>query len=243
MDTSVLEDLGLTAAEAKVYVALLGLGESGAGKILEKSRLQNSVVHRALKSLEEKGAVSFVVEGKRKKYRATGPEYFYGIMEEEKEGLEKILPELRKRQALAKTNREATVYRGKRGITEIYSRMLNSGGSEYNTFGGGKHVTYEAMGEEWWLKLHSKRIAKKLPARQVFDETIRDFGERLNKMPLSKVRFLPQNFEQLTETVISGEYVAIIIFAENPYGLLIRDTLVVEGYRKNFELLWKKARE
>ena len=42
MDTSILEDLGLTQAEIKVYVGLLELGSSSAGHILEKSGLQNS---------------------------------------------------------------------------------------------------------------------------------------------------------------------------------------------------------
>jgi len=37
MDVSILEDLGLTQAEIKVYLALLELGSSSAGRILEKS--------------------------------------------------------------------------------------------------------------------------------------------------------------------------------------------------------------
>jgi len=56
------------------------------------------------------------------------------------------------------------------------------------------------------------------------------------------VRFLSQEFEQLTETVICGEFVAIILFTENPYGLLISDKVVAEGYRKNFAVLWEKAK-
>ena len=62
MDTSILEDLGLTQAEIKVYIALLELGSSSAGQILEKSGLQNSVVHRALNSLIEKGLISYILE-------------------------------------------------------------------------------------------------------------------------------------------------------------------------------------
>ena len=74
MDISILEDLGLTQAETKVYLALLELGSSTAGPILEKSGLQNSVVHRALNSLIAKGLINFVSEGKRKIYQATNPE-------------------------------------------------------------------------------------------------------------------------------------------------------------------------
>jgi len=242
MDTSILEDLGLTQAEIKVYVALLELGSSTAGPALEKSNLQNSVVHRALHSLIEKGLISFILEGKRKIYQATNPENFYDFIEDKKQKFSKLLLELKQKQLKSKEKKQATIYKGKKGINEIYMKLLNSGGKEYNTFGGGKKVTYEVMGEDWWYSLHTKRIAKKISARQVFDETIREFGKELNKRKLSKVKFLPQEFEQLTETIIIGDFVAIVMFTENPYGLLIEDSVVVESYRKNFELLWKKAK-
>lgn len=94
-----------------------------------------------------------------------------------------------------------------------------------------------------WTSLHTRRIAHKLPARQIFDETIRKFGQELNKRPLSQVRFLPQQFEQLTETIIVGNKVGIIVFTENPYGFLIEDKIVAESYRKQFELMWKMAKK
>ncbi|MBM3233490.1 TrmB family transcriptional regulator [Candidatus Pacearchaeota archaeon] len=242
MDTAILEDLGLTQAEIKVYLALLQLGSSSAGKILEKSSLQNSVVHRALNSLIEKGLISFILKGKKKIYQATNPEHFYEFIEDKKINFEKILPELKEKQKQAKEKEQAAVYKGKKGINEIYNLLLNSRGKEYNTFGGGKRVTYDVMGEDWWYSLHTKRIAKKIKSRQVFDETIRKFGKQLNKRPLSKVKFLSQEFEQLTETIICGNFVAIVMFTENPYGLLIEDKTVAESYRKYFEQLWKIAK-
>ena len=121
--------------------------------------------------------------------------------------------------------------------------LINSGGKEYNTFGGGSQVTYDVMGETWWKNLHIKRISKKIPCRQVFDETIRKFGTNLNKKRLTNIKFLPKEYAQLQETVIIGDYVGIAIFTENPYGILIKDKAVADGYRKQFEILWKKANQ
>lgn len=243
MDISILEDLGLTNAEIKVYLALLELGNTTAGLIIEKSRLQNSVVHRALNTLIEKGLISFILKGKKKIYQATDPENFYNFIEDKKKRFKQILPELKKKQKVAKPKAQATIYKGKKGINEIYNILLNSKGKEYNTYGGGARVTHEVMGETWWKNLHTKRIAKKIKARQVFDETIRKFGKELRKRPLSNVKFLSQEFEQLQETVIIKDYVAIIIFTENPYGLLIKDKIVADGYRKQFEIMWKTAKK
>lgn len=242
MDTSILENLGLTQAEIKTYITLLELGTSTAGKILEKSGLQNSVLHRALNSLIEKGLISFILEGKRKIYQATDPENFHTFIEDKKRRFDEILPELKNKQLFAKQTTSATVYRGKRGITELYNTLLNSGGKEYNTFGGGTRVTHDVMGETWWKNLHTKRIAKKIPCRQVFDETIRKFGNELNKRPFTSIKFLSREFEQLQETVIIGDHVGISIFTENLYGILIKDKAAAEGYRKQFEILWKIAK-
>lgn len=242
MDISVLEDLGLTHAEIKVYIVLLEFGNATAGHILEKSQLQNSVVHRALNSLIEKGLISFIFEGKRKRYQATNPENFYVFIEDKRKRFEQLLPELKAKQKLAKAEEHATIFKGKRGINELYNTLLNSGGKEYNTFGGGTRVTYDVMGESWWKNLHVKRIEKRIKCRQVFDETIREFGEELNQKPYTRIRFLSRTFEQLQETAIIGNFVGISIFAAHPYGLLIRDAVVASGYRKQFALLWKMAR-
>src|SRR3989339_1914995 len=102
MDTSILEDIGLTGAEIKVFMTLLELGSSSAGKVVEKSGLQNAVVHRAFHSLAEKGLVTYVFNGRIKEYQAIEPKLLIDFIEEKKKKLEKILPELEARTHLAK---------------------------------------------------------------------------------------------------------------------------------------------
>src|SRR3989338_906394 len=130
MDTQILEDLGLTRAEIKVYVHLLELGTSTAGPILEKTCLQNSVVHRALNSLIEKSLINYILEGKRKLYQATNPENFYTYIDEKKRKFSEILPELKSKENSLKDKEIATIYKGIRGIQEVYQVMVNVKGKE-----------------------------------------------------------------------------------------------------------------
>jgi len=241
MDVSILEDLGLTNAEIKVYMALLHIGSSNAQPIIERTKLQSSVVFRALHSLIDKSLINYNLEGKRRNYQATDPENFFNFIEEKKRKFEKILPDLKREQALAKPKEVATVYKGVRGLKEIYAIMRDTKGKEYNSFGGGKQCE-DLLGTDWWENHHLKRIANKLPARQVFDDTVRAAGEWNNRQRISKVRFLSKEFEQFQETVIVGDKVAINVFTSNPYGFLIQDKVVADGYRKHFELLWKIAK-
>ncbi len=242
MNVEILEDLGLTRTEIKVYLVLLELGSSSAGLILEKSSLPNSTVHRDLNSLIEKGVINFILEGKRKIYQATDPEQFFTYIEDKKKKFEEILPELKARQSKNRAEEKASVYKGIRGIKEVYEIMINAQGKEYNTFGGGP-VTGEIMGLTWWLNLHRRRVENKLPSRQLFDESVKKIGgSEIARNPLTKIRYVDKDFAQFQETAIVGDYVAIAVFTESPYAFLIRDKHVADSYRKHFELLWRSAK-
>ena len=244
MDTSILEDLGLTHAEIKVYVTLLELGSSTAGPILEKSSLQNSVVHRAINTLIERGLINYVLEGKRKTYQATNPENFFSFIEEKKKRFEQLLPELKLKQNSQKKQEAATIYKGVRGIKEVYNYMINQKAKEYLTFGGGP-ITVQVMGGlTWWVNLHERRVKNKLSSRQIFDERVKSDAKEIEKKPLTNVRYLSKEFAQFQETVIVGDNVAINVFTpESPYSFLIKDKHVADGYRKYFEMLWKIAKK
>ena len=200
-------------------------------------------MHRALNSLIEKGLISFILEGKRKVYQATDPENFHDFIDNKRKRFDQLLPKLKKKQQFTKKTNFGEIFKGKRGINQMYNSILNSNGNEYNTFGGGKRVSYDAMGETWWKNLHSRIKSRNIKARQVFDESIRKFGKELSKISRSNIRYLPEEYEQLQETIIRGDLVGIAIFTENPYGILIKDKAVADGYKKQFNILWKKAKK
>src|SRR3989344_8718342 len=98
METEILEDIGMTQGEIKVYLALLELGETTAGFIKKKTKLQNSVVHLCLGNLIDKGMVSYVEKGRRKFYAATEPEHLLRFLDEKRRKLQEILPALIQKQ-------------------------------------------------------------------------------------------------------------------------------------------------
>ena len=64
MDTSTLREAGLTEGEIKVYLALLELGSSTTGPIVDKSGISRSIIYQILEKLMEKGLVSFITKEK-----------------------------------------------------------------------------------------------------------------------------------------------------------------------------------
>ena len=57
MDERLLQDIGLTNGESKVYLALLNLGETKTGELAKKSQVSSSKIYKILDRLEKKGIV------------------------------------------------------------------------------------------------------------------------------------------------------------------------------------------
>jgi len=239
MDTQILEDVGLTNAEIRVYLALLELGSSTSGPVIERSELQSSVVFMALTKLMSKGFVSVVKEGKRRYYQASNPKHISDYLDEKKKRFESILPGLISRQSMAKEKPEAVLFRGIRGIKELLYELLEAGGKEHHTIGSTKESLM--LGGVWWLNYHKKRAAKGIEAGLVFNESLRKWHAE-EKYPKAEVRYTRQGFEPLTETIIRNDKVGIIIWNEKPIGVLIHNKTVAESYDKFFGLIWKAAR-
>jgi len=123
METTALEDLGLSQAEIKTYVALLEMGESTTGPIIKRSNLQSSVVHRVIKQLIDKELVSYVVVGKNKHYQPAKPQTLVNFVETKKKRLLEILPELESRQQLVKRN-TAEMFMGHTAVFTLIKSLL-----------------------------------------------------------------------------------------------------------------------
>ncbi|HLC96428.1 MAG TPA: helix-turn-helix domain-containing protein [Candidatus Nanoarchaeia archaeon] len=240
MDTSILEDIGLTGAEIKVFITLLELGSSTAGKVVEKSGLQNAVVHRAFHSLANKGLITYVMEGRIKQYQAIEPKLLLNFLDEKKSRLEKILPELEAKRVLAKEKPKAIIFQGARGVKELLNLMLETNSKEYFGYGGAQKSD-ELLGTYFWEGFHKKRINKKIKAKLLFHASLAWWGNELKKLKLTEIRVTKKYFEELTETVICGNRVGIIIYLDKPFGFLIEEELAAKSYKKFFHILWNNA--
>jgi sugar-specific transcriptional regulator TrmB len=59
MNTKILEDIGLTKTEIKIYLALLKLGQSTTTNIIKDAGIHASKVYEFLDKLIKKGLVSY----------------------------------------------------------------------------------------------------------------------------------------------------------------------------------------
>lgn len=239
MDWEALADAGLTNAEAKVYLAMVELGTSTAGPIIQRTNLQSSVVHMALINLMHKGFASSIKEGKKSHYQPANPRHILEYIDEKRDRLEKLIPKLTESMATAKDTPEVTTFRDIRGMKELLYELLEAGGKEHHTFGSSSESLM--LGEEWWIRYHKKRAARGIKAKLLFNESLAYWKPEV-KYPKSQIKYTRHGFEPLTETIIRNDKVGILIWMTPPVGVLMRHKTIAESYDKFFNIIWNAAK-
>ena len=73
METKLLEEIGLTKTEIKIYLALIKIGQTTTTKIVKESQIHASKVYEFLERLVQKGLVSYVIKSNKKYFTVTEP--------------------------------------------------------------------------------------------------------------------------------------------------------------------------
>ena len=89
-----LQQFGLSEKEARVYMALLEIGEASIGLITKKSGVKRTTVYDVIEELKVSSLVGMIKKEKKTLYFAEDPRSLEGKLEERKESLKRMLPEL-----------------------------------------------------------------------------------------------------------------------------------------------------
>ena len=73
MDSKILESVGLTKSEIKLYITLLKIGNTTSGDLIKKSEVSRSKVYDVLEKLKKKGFVSEIIKENIRHFEATDP--------------------------------------------------------------------------------------------------------------------------------------------------------------------------
>jgi sugar-specific transcriptional regulator TrmB len=228
MDLDAVEEAGLTRVEAKVYLSVLELGSGLAGAITRHCGIQRRSVYDALERLIEKGLVSFVTTNNRKHFQAADPKRLSEICHERLNRVDHVLPELSLRYTMSKEKQETTFFKGKQALKTVFDDQLASGREVLVI--GASSFAYQIV-RFYFEKYDRQRVQKNIFVRAIFSERIR------RKIPKAQIRYLP-GFHSHAAINVYGTKVAIILWTESPFAILINNREIAESYRKHFELLW-----
>ena len=232
-----LEKIGLSPNESKCYLALIKLGSSSANEISRSSGIHRVSVYDALRGLREKGLISQISKANKLLFEAGNPERILEIIKEKESQLEearKIVPELLMDFKAEKKKQEIHSFKGLAGIKTILQEMLRSK-TEILDFGAENRVTKFLPYD--YPKWDDERVRKKITMRIVGNIKIKP-----TKLRMTKIKYLPEEFNSSVSTYIFDGKVALVMWVDNPMGVIIEHQKVYESYKSYFEYLWRTAK-
>lgn len=231
-----LKNIGLTGAEAKIYLVLLDLGPSLAGMVARRSGIHRRTVYDLLDRLVEKGLVGYMRKNNRNYYETTEPTRLMELVKEREDEVITLLPELELMHRQSKEKQETNFYKGTEGIRTIFEDQIKEG-KEIIVFGE-SNLAKDKL-KYYIPKYNKKRQEKKIKVKMLFDETQRG---KIDEMPLAEIRYLKAHLS-LSSTNVYGDKVAIILWSDNPLGILIKQKEIADSYRNYFKMLWDVAKK
>lgn len=233
MDIKILEESGLTNAEAKVYLMLLKSGSSLAGRISRDTGIHRRSVYDTIERLVKKGLVSYIKTNNRKYFQAEDPKRFVDMLKEKEESMISALPELEGMRRFAPEAKETTFYRGRLALRSIFDDQIREG-KEILILGGSSEVN-EIMGY-YFMHYDKERERKGIAVKIVFSERAKKTDYARN-IPLADIRYIPEKNSSPLAINIYGNKTAIILWTHEPIGILIKEKAIAEGYRKYFDMI------
>jgi len=235
MKENLLKGIGLTQLEIRVYLALLELGNGGAGRIATRSGVHRRSVYDALDRMVEKGLATKILMNNKMEYQPVSPQRLLGLLKEKQADVEDILPELMLKYEMSMEKQTTLFFKGKEGIKSVFDDQIKEGKTVYIISGTSNVYTILP----YFIKRYDKsRVEKKMHAKILFKEDARGLTP-----PLSEIKYLPKGSGGNASVNIYGNNVAIILWsAENPFAILIRHEDIAKSYMDYFNLLWKTAK-
>jgi predicted DNA-binding transcriptional regulator len=246
----ILEKLGLSEKEAKVYLAALELGSATVQQIAEKAKVLRPTTYLILESMLKKGLMTSADKGKKTLFSAEPPAQLERYLDHQVRGLEEVRTDLR----IVLPDMEALFnLTGERPKVRFYDGIDGLDSSEddlYRELQPNDHMyCFTPLDEEEIAfpdtrqAQPEKRLEKGIWAHVIYTRQAGPIPEASSKKEKRAARFLPKDkfpFRGLV-TIVPNKRVQIASFAGRHFGVLIEDAEIANTFKVIWDLAWEAA--
>lgn len=248
MNTLALKNIGLTESEIRVYLALLKLGETTTGPIVNEAKVTRSKIYDILERLKNKGLVSHITKESTKYFSSADPYNIIKLLdsrereiEKQKKSINEILPQLEKQFEKATENKIAEIFIGIKGMQNAFNMLIKefSQDEQYYAFGAGKGENIEEI-KLFFDRLHKEKVKKRVRSKIIFNTSSRGLFKSQEKSKLNEIRYLIES----TPTAINlyKNYTIMAILTKEPITFFIHNKEVSNSFKEYFNVMWEIAK-
>ena len=230
-----LEKLGFSSNETRVYLTLLKIGSSLAGKIAKEANLDRSSTYAALKLLQKRGIISTYFENKRTIFVPEDPKKIVDYFAEKQEIAKNVIINL-KENISSESSQVVKLYRGYKGLKTVFNEILNECNSKIPlSILGAQGQFSEKMPYyspifrklKQQKSIRTKVISKKLPLK-------------LGKF--TEYKILPSEVDSPATINIYANKIALFLWEDIPQAIVIDNPKLARTFENYFQFMWKKLK-
>ena len=251
MKPETLEKIGLTQGESKIYLALLVVGQSTTGPIVEKSGVSTSKTYKILKRLESKGLVSYITKNNVAHWSPANPQRILDLLEEQEQEIQEkkrevknSLPSLMKKIDSLREKQQAEVYIGMKGMISVFNdetNYLKENSNEINYVIGITSITKPKF-LDFFRRIENKRNNLKIKRKYLFGENAKGSQAWIEKSKYCEIKYL--NYPDSPVSInIYGNTSFVNILNDEPIFFVIKSEEVANSFKEYFKILWKIAKK
>ncbi len=238
-----LQDLHLPINEARVYLALAGLGESGTGEIIKKTGLHRSVVYESLDRLIDKKLAWKFTKHNIAHFSPTDPELFVRRAKAELDTAHELTPQLH--HLIKGKSPEISVYEGVESYRRFWLdsvRRLPKGSTDY--------VAGSMLGKKWaeymepdLKKFFAIRIEKKIKWKMIiFGRDEWELSLKKQYPDLHEYRLVEKRVAKTGNFNIFEKESIILHSIVEPMIIEVKNPSLVKVFQNLFDILWESGK-
>lgn len=250
MSEQLLERLGLTEREAKLYLAALEIGPSSVLHLAKKAGLNRPTTYVVIDTLMNQGLLTSHIRGKRTLYAAEPPSQLTSLLaarETEfaslKDELKKTLPELEAISALATDRPRVKYYEGRSGIDSDYLNLLRSLKRGDTIFAFTSLDDMERMNPETPANRTRDRERLGINLQVIYTRASGPLDDATSKNAKRIARYVPKDQFSFncSMTIIPNQAVHIISYGGKLAAVEIQSPSIASSMKTFFDLAWLAA--
>ena len=242
-----IEKLGLSDKEAKIYMTALEIGESTVTELAKKAVLKRATAHLAIGSLIMLGLLSETKKGKKRVIAPVHPRRLLELAKFRANQIEDHFSELLAIYNSPKEKPKIQVFEGEEGVRLMYKELYDSLNNRneaiwISRISSLKKIPYSISG---WKDM-IRRVTNPRIRELNYDEPEAHEWEREMKPLMGKnhiIKHIPRDFEfGFTDNLIFENKLVIFSLKKDVFVIVIESEEIVKTFKALFEWVWKQGR-
>lgn len=241
-----LKEIGLTAKEANLYLAMHDIGANPASVIAKKCGLNRSGCYNLLNTLSVKGFAQKSYKNNILYFRATDPKVILrqlkikqGRLGDTIRNIGGLITQFDTMQKDCAIKPSVVFFEGPAAIKNIMEDTLEAGSAVRVYAGSGDMFPPQSNN---WEDYEERCMRREIRLKIIYPrpgQTPAENGLKKNSIHrLSETRFIRPEFNFHLNIIIYGNKVALVSLREN-FGLTVESEEISRAYKKIFDLVWE----